>query len=99
MTNIQTGMIMDALNQSPELKKAKEKLDDVVDTQEQKQVMELLAQFKEAHIPKVKEHKIGRNDPCPCGSGKKYKNCCMNSGKYENYVPMRRHFSIETKKS
>ena len=20
---------------------------------------------------------IGRNDPCPCGSGKKYKNCCM----------------------
>ena len=23
-----------------------------------------------------KEAKIGRNDPCPCGSGKKYKNCC-----------------------
>jgi len=23
-----------------------------------------------------KKHKIGRNDPCPCGSGKKYKNCC-----------------------
>jgi hypothetical protein len=22
---------------------------------------------------------IGRNDPCPCGSGKKYKKCCMNS--------------------
>lgn len=22
--------------------------------------------------------KIGRNDPCPCGSGKKYKHCCMN---------------------
>ena len=22
--------------------------------------------------------KVGRNDPCPCGSGKKYKNCCMN---------------------
>lgn len=21
---------------------------------------------------------IGRNDPCPCGSGKKYKKCCMN---------------------
>ena len=20
--------------------------------------------------------KVGRNDPCPCGSGKKYKNCC-----------------------
>jgi hypothetical protein len=23
-----------------------------------------------------KKHKIDRNDPCPCGSGKKYKNCC-----------------------
>jgi uncharacterized protein YecA (UPF0149 family) len=22
------------------------------------------------------EPKIGRNDPCPCGSGKKYKKCC-----------------------
>ncbi|GHV58953.1 protein translocase subunit SecA [Campylobacterota bacterium] len=26
------------------------------------------------------EKKIGRNDPCPCGSGKKYKNCCGMSG-------------------
>ena len=24
----------------------------------------------------VKGHKVGRNDPCPCGSGKKYKFCC-----------------------
>jgi len=23
--------------------------------------------------------KLGRNDPCPCGSGKKYKRCCMKS--------------------
>ena len=23
-----------------------------------------------------KEQKVGRNDPCPCGSGKKYKKCC-----------------------
>lgn len=27
--------------------------------------------------------KIGRNDPCPCGSGKKYKKCCMNKGIFE----------------
>ena len=26
--------------------------------------------------PKVNKGKIGRNDPCSCGSGKKYKNCC-----------------------
>ena len=24
----------------------------------------------------IKGKKVGRNDPCPCGSGKKYKNCC-----------------------
>lgn len=24
----------------------------------------------------VKSNKVGRNEPCPCGSGKKYKNCC-----------------------
>ena len=27
--------------------------------------------------PIVKKKKIGRNDPCPCGSGKKYKKCCL----------------------
>jgi len=26
--------------------------------------------------PVVKDAKVGRNDPCPCGSGKKYKKCC-----------------------
>ena len=25
-----------------------------------------------------KGEKVGRNDPCDCGSGKKYKNCCMH---------------------
>ncbi len=27
----------------------------------------------------VIERKVGRNDPCPCGSGKKYKKCCLRS--------------------
>ena len=26
----------------------------------------------------IKKDKVGRNDPCPCGSGKKYKRCCLN---------------------
>ena len=26
----------------------------------------------------MSKNKIGRNDPCICGSGKKYKKCCMN---------------------
>ncbi len=25
----------------------------------------------------MNQKKVGRNDPCPCGSGKKYKSCCM----------------------
>ena len=29
-----------------------------------------------AKKPVVKGHKVGRNDPCPCGSGLKYKKCC-----------------------
>ena len=44
----------------------------------------ILTEEKRAEITKafkksktvVKEVRIGRNDPCPCGSGKKYKNCC-----------------------
>ena len=28
------------------------------------------------NVPKKADKKVGRNDPCPCGSGKKYKNCC-----------------------
>jgi preprotein translocase subunit SecA len=33
------------------------------------------------NMPVRKKKKPGRNDPCPCGSGKKYKNCC---GRYES---------------
>ena len=30
------------------------------------------------------DKKVGPNDPCPCGSGKKYKKCCMHKDKMEN---------------
>ena len=54
----------------------------------EEQAKQRLAQAKSSHSsaegdqepakkqPVVKGEKIGRNDPCPCGSGKKYKNCC-----------------------
>ena len=39
--------------------------------------------FDDISIPKPAPihitEKVGRNEPCPCGSGKKYKNCCGNS--------------------
>ena len=31
-------------------------------------------------------NKIRRNDPCPCGSGKKYKKCCMNKGTEDDRI-------------
>jgi len=27
-----------------------------------------------------KPPKVSRNEPCPCGSGKKFKRCCLNAG-------------------
>ena len=30
--------------------------------------------------PAVASARVGRNDPCPCGSGKKFKKCCLSSG-------------------
>jgi uncharacterized protein YecA (UPF0149 family) len=30
---------------------------------------------------KRRTEKVGRNDPCPCGSGKKYKTCCLQAQK------------------
>ena len=51
--------------------------------QERKQVAEAKeTNFEQAKAaggpagPKRVEKKVGRNDPCPCGSGKKYKQCC-----------------------
>lgn len=39
--------------------------------------------WHQSHTPWVRiSNKIGRNDPCPCGSGKKYKNCCINKAGY-----------------
>ena len=37
--------------------------------------VELEKEFKRSKTV-VNEVKVGRNDPCPCGSGKKYKKCC-----------------------
>lgn len=36
---------------------------------------EIQKQYKDSKTVK-NEVKVGRNDPCPCGSGKKYKKCC-----------------------
>ena len=42
---------------------------------QQRQAIENSAQQPQKVMPVHVEKKVGRNDPCPCGSGKKYKNC------------------------
>lgn len=47
--------------------------------EEQKVEMVMSGGSEGAKAPKAEQavsNKIGRNDPCPCGSGRKYKNCC-----------------------
>ncbi|MDO5432281.1 SEC-C metal-binding domain-containing protein [Eubacterium sp.] len=46
--------------------------DDILTAQKKR---ELMKASKERNTI-VKKEKIGRNEPCPCGSGKKYKKCC-----------------------
>ena len=44
-----------------------------------------ISDLEKALNPPVPAHseKFGRNDPCPCGSGKKYKKCCGTSGAFD----------------
>lgn len=48
--------------------------DDIFDADTKKRLY--LEQKKSGTV--VVGKKVGRNDPCPCGSGKKYKQCCLN---------------------
>ena len=50
---------------NPKLKEGREELSTSSNAPQQREVTQ----------PIKVEKKIGRNDPCPCGSGKKYKNC------------------------
>ncbi len=43
--------------------------------QQQQQAIDSSRQQPQRQMPVHVEKKVGRNDPCPCGSGKKYKNC------------------------
>lgn len=75
---INTGMIMDNVNNEDTSDKLKAAIEN--------NKMEQIKAFIEAKKQKVREYNISRNDKCPCGSGKKYKNCCLSSGKYEKLI-------------
>ena len=40
-------------------------------------VHEALATDRDAAVAPIRHEKVGRNEPCPCGSGRKYKKCCL----------------------
>jgi hypothetical protein len=42
------------------------------------------------HGHKELTEKLGRRDLCPCGSGRRFKNCCLESGRYDG--SLRGHF-------
>ena len=43
-----------------------------------KEIAELSTKNRSQALKSGSKTKLGRNDPCPCGSGKKYKKCCLN---------------------
>lgn len=53
-------------------------IEDVEDPERyEKETKEFAEKFIQEHLsPQSARRKVGRNDPCPCGSGKKYKRCC-----------------------
>jgi uncharacterized protein YecA (UPF0149 family) len=87
MENVNTGMIMDAVENTKDYTDKNEAMQAAIDNDQLKKLQVLAQRYKDAHTQKVREYfKIGRNDSCPCGSGKKYKNCCLGTGKYDNYI-------------
>ncbi len=41
------------------------------------------------HGDKELSEKLGRKDPCPCGSGLKFKTCCLTSNRFYRTGPLR----------
>jgi hypothetical protein len=42
----------------------------------EEKMVQIAKEYKQSKTVRRATPKIGRNDPCPCGSGKKYKHCC-----------------------
>ena len=53
-----------------------EEIEEIRETNQQKYIMSRGEDIKAPETVKREGEKVGRNDPCPCGSGQKYKKCC-----------------------
>lgn len=87
----ETGMIMDAVKVSEENNNKREAMEAAISNDQMKKFEAMTKAWQEAHTQKVRKFdKVGRNDPCPCGSGKKFKNCCMNKKNWDELVPAKK---------
>ena len=78
--NINSLFIKDiTLDEAQDKKRRAKAADNIRKMNEFSAMMRMYARSKGTPFPDIqipKPEKIGRNDPCPCGSGKKYKKCC-----------------------
>ncbi len=54
-----------------------QELEEFINAYNERQQGQFEAEFKQSPKRNDSEWDVGRNDPCPCGSGKKYKKCCL----------------------
>lgn len=78
LSNVDTSVVtrffkVKVVKQAPEVRKEVETIKQEVDSYQSEDKRPGKA---EKQKPVQKQVKVGRNDPCPCGSGKKYKKCC-----------------------
>jgi preprotein translocase subunit SecA len=73
MQDLTTNLFLDSVKKGivENAKKHKKEKHTYQITQQDQKITEIKKQYK-----KDNNKKLGRNAPCPCGSGKKFKNCC-----------------------
>ena len=84
-TNANVGTIMDGINNQNENIDMNKSMEEAMPKLDEQTMQRLLAY--QNRKPSIRENKkIGRNDPCPCGSNLKFKNCCMNKKDWNKLV-------------
>lgn len=85
------GTIMDAVQMSEENNNKREAMEAAISNDQMKKFEAMAKAWQAAHTQKVRKFdKVGRNDPCPCGSGKKFKNCCINKKNWNELTPVKK---------
>ena len=68
--------LMDGTMDAEELRKGILTMENIPSEELRFDLLRQIAEITGGAMPQPPKRKIGRNEPCPCGSGKKYKRCC-----------------------